>query len=133
MDWQCNLRIVLKHEWIAYVLDMSLPPLNPLPLDATTDEVELFNKHHTDNDTVVCIILTSMSSELQKQHEYMNAYDIMVHLQDLFGARSRSKKYEISKELFTCRMAKGTLVIALVLKMIGYIEKLNQLNCVMDH
>ena len=112
---------------------MSLPPLNPLPLDATTDEVELFNKHHTDNDTVVCIILTSMSSELQKQHEYMNAYDIMVHLQELFGARSRSKKYEISKELFTCRMAKGTLVIALVLKMIGYIEKLNQLNCVMDH
>jgi len=59
-----------------------------------------------------------MSPELQGQHENMDAHIII---------------YENSKELFRCKMTKGSLVNTHVLKIIGYIEKLGQLGFVMDH
>ena len=63
----------------------------------------------------------------------MNTYDMMMHLQELVGTPFRIKRYEISKELFKCKMVEGISVTTHVLKMIGYIEKLIQLDFVMDH
>ena len=78
-------------------------------------------------------MLASMSSKLQKQDEYMNDYDMMVHLQELFGAWSRTKRYKIFKELFRCRMVEGTSLTIHVLRIISYIEKLSQLGIFICH
>ena len=62
----------------------------------------------------------------------MNAYTIIMHLKELFDETSRTNRYQTSKELFRCKMTKGSSVNTHILKMNGYIEKLEQLGFVMD-
>ena len=68
--------------------------------------------------------LASMTPELQKQHEHMDAPTILLHFKELFEKQSRTERYEISKALFRYRMVEGTLAMQHALKMNGYIERL---------
>ncbi|KAJ8751989.1 hypothetical protein K2173_000735 [Erythroxylum novogranatense] len=109
-----------------YVLDNELPP-KPAQ-DAANEDWEYYQSHIDDNEQVTCVMLASMSPELQRQHETMNAKEMFLHLQELFGAQSRVERFETVRALFQCRMAPGTFVEIHVLQMIGYIEKLGQLG-----
>ena len=131
LDWHRNLRIVLKHEKIGYVVEQPMPEA-PTE-EATPEEVQAYNKHSDDENTATCVMLAAMSPELQKQHEGMDAYTIIIHLKELYDEQSRTERYETSKKLYRCMMAEGSSVSAHVLKMIGYIEKINQLGYAMDH
>ncbi|KAJ8769201.1 hypothetical protein K2173_000976 [Erythroxylum novogranatense] len=104
-DWLRNLKIILRQEKKLYVLENELPP-EPAQ-DATNEVWEYYQSHIDDNEQMTCVMLASMSPELQRQHETMNAREIA---------------------LFQCRMASGTSVEIHVLQMIGYIEKLGQLG-----
>jgi len=53
-------------------------------------------------------MLASMILELQIQHENMDVHLIIMYLKELFYVTSRTKNYETSKELFHCKMAKGS-------------------------
>ncbi len=75
------MRIVLRHEKKLYVLEQLPPP--PLPENATRAEKDAHRKHQDDVTDVACLILAIMSSELQKQHELMTAYDMIIHLKQL--------------------------------------------------
>jgi hypothetical protein len=77
-------------------------------------------------------MLAIISYKIQRQHENMGAYTIIMHLKELFNEASRTKRYDTSKELFRCKMTKGSSVSTHILKMNGYIEKLEQLGFVMD-
>ena len=77
-------------------------------------------------------MLASMSLELQ-YHENMDAHTIIMHLKELFDKASKIERYDTSKELFHCKMIEGFLINTDVLKIIGYIKKLNQLGFIMDH
>ena len=131
LDWHRNLRIVLKHEKIGYVLEQSFP-LVPTE-NSTQEEVAAYNKHSDDDNTAACVMLAAMSPELQKQHEGMDAYTMIFHLKELYDEQSRVERYETSKQLYRCKMAEGSSVSAHVLKMIGFIEKLSSLGFIMDH
>ncbi|PKI60372.1 hypothetical protein CRG98_019235 [Punica granatum] len=48
-----------------------------------------------------------MDSELQKQHENMKAYDMIVHLRQLYQEQARHERFEISKALFQGTKRKG--------------------------
>ncbi|KAJ8758881.1 hypothetical protein K2173_002660 [Erythroxylum novogranatense] len=109
-----------------YVLDNELPP-EPAQ-DFANEDWEYYQSHIDDNEQVTCVMLASMSPELQRQHETMNAREMFLHLQELFGAQSRVERFETARALFQCRMAPGTSVEIHVLQMIGYIEKLGQLG-----
>jgi len=78
------------------------------------------------------VILASMSSKLQKQHENMNIYTMIMYLKEIFDKVSRTKRYETTKELFHCKMTGSSSVNTHVSKMIGYIEKLDQFSFFMD-
>jgi len=110
---------------------------NPIPNAPVADIKEkVRNEHqrHVDDDEYATYVtLTSMSPELQRQYENIDAYDMIMYLKELFDEASRTKRYEISKELFRCKMIEGSLVNTHVLKMINYIEKLSQLGFVMDN
>ncbi|KAL2492489.1 Retrotransposon protein [Abeliophyllum distichum] len=111
-----------------------LPVLDTAPTkEATPEEVHAYNKHSDDKNTATCVMLAAMSLELQKQHEGMDAYTTIFHLKELYDEQSRTEWYETSKKLYRCMMAEGSSVSAHVLKMIGYIEKINQLGYAMDH
>ena len=102
MDWLRNLRIVLKAEKIAYVLDA--PLLVSPSVDASVGDQIAYQKHLDDSIIAAYIMLASMSPRLQKQHEAMTAYDIVAHLKELFHEQARSERFEVSKMLFRSRM-----------------------------
>ncbi|KAJ4822435.1 hypothetical protein Tsubulata_040870 [Turnera subulata] len=60
--WFRNLKIVLKSEKIAYVLDDPVPPM--LKDDVPAFDQMAYLKHTEDSEDATCIILASMSSEL---------------------------------------------------------------------
>ena len=66
-------------------------------------------------------MLASMAHDLQKQHEAMNAQDIILNLRELFAKENCIEWFDISKELFRSKMFEGSLVRPHVLKMIGFI------------
>ena len=94
MDWLRNLRIVLRVENIAYVLDAPLP-VSP-SIDASVGDQIAYQKHLDDSIIAACIMFASMSSGLQKQHEAMTAYDIVSLLKELFHEQARSERFEFS-------------------------------------
>ncbi|KAL8098275.1 hypothetical protein AgCh_031152 [Apium graveolens] len=129
-DWLRNLRIVLWIEKLEYVID-SPKPTEPAS-DAHNDEHVVYRKWIDNANVAQYIMLASMNIELQKQHEHMDAHTILMHLQELYDVAGRTARYEISKELFGCRMSKGSSVNNHVFKMINLIERLGQLGFAMD-
>ena len=120
------MRIVLKQERKLYVLDEPLPKE---PADnAPRAEKNAYEKHHNDSIDVACLILATMNSELQKDLENMEAYDMIFNLKEMFQQQARQERYETTKALHSCKMAEGTSVSTHVLKMKGYIEHLDRLG-----
>ena len=86
-----NLRIFLKQERKLYVLDETLPEE---PTDnAHRAEKNAYEKHHNDSIDVACLMLATMSSELQKDLEIMEAYDMIFNLKEMFQYHARQERY----------------------------------------
>ncbi|KAK6149292.1 hypothetical protein DH2020_016817 [Rehmannia glutinosa] len=131
VDWLRNLKIVLQFKKRAYVLDQAPPPP---PEDITSEAYGEYLYHVDDNLQARCYMLASMSNELQRHNECLdNASEILLHLQELYGERTRQIRYQISKEIFRCRMTKGSSVQDHGLKMIALIERLTSLGVIMDN
>ena len=64
MDWLRNLRIVLRVEKIAYVLDA--PLIVSSSVNASVRDQIAYQKHLDDNIITACIILALMPPGLQK-------------------------------------------------------------------
>ena len=86
-----------------------------------------------DLDLATCVMLASMAPNIQKQHEAMNAQDIILNLGELFVKANYNDRFDIFKELFRSKISKGSLVRPHVLKIIGFITRLKQLGWTMDH
>ncbi|XP_031259754.1 uncharacterized protein LOC116117888 [Pistacia vera] len=78
------------------------------------------------------IIIASLTPNLQEQHENLDASSIITNLKKLFQKRARHERYEVSKALYRCRMAEGVIVGPHVVKMVGYIQRLETLGFIMD-
>ncbi|CAL9167855.1 unnamed protein product, partial [Musa hybrid cultivar] len=85
-----------------------------------------------DQGVYKCYMLGSMTPELQRQYEKMDARSILLHVRKLFEEQRRTQRYKISKSLFRARMIEGTPVQNHVLKMIEWIEKLTGLGMVIE-
>ena len=86
MDWLRNLKIVLSSEKLAYILD--IPSLSPLGDDATQEDRATYKMWQNDSLSIKCIILASMTNELQRQHESMDTHSILLNLKELYGEHS---------------------------------------------
>ncbi|GAV71132.1 UBN2_2 domain-containing protein, partial [Cephalotus follicularis] len=58
---------------------------------------------------------------------------ILLHLQEMYGAESRTQRFNLSRKLFKAQMQEGASVHENGLKMIDMIEQLAQSGFVMDH
>ncbi|KAL8116619.1 hypothetical protein AgCh_022965 [Apium graveolens] len=94
LDWQRNLRIVLRQERKLHVID--IPPPGPLPEGATADERAARTRDENDANNVACLILATMSVELQRQHVHMDAYTINEHLQSMFASQTHQERFNTS-------------------------------------
>ncbi|KAK2396677.1 putative mitochondrial protein [Trifolium repens] len=131
LDWHRNLRIVLKHDNKLYVLEEPLPAEEPAS-NAPKAERDAYKKHVEDDNETACLMLATMNSELQKQHENMAAFDMIEHLKMLYQEQARHERFEVSKALFQSKLSEGTPVGPHVLKMIGYVENLDRLGFPLD-
>ena len=83
VDWLRNLKIILTQEKLSYILDIPAP--QEVGDDTTEEEVSTYRIWKNDSLTVKCIILASMSNELQRQHDSMDTHSILLNLKEFFG------------------------------------------------
>ncbi|KAK8559961.1 hypothetical protein V6N12_012772 [Hibiscus sabdariffa] len=131
LDWFRNLRIVLKQERKEYVIEEAVPN-DPGP-NASRADKDKFKKHMDDMLDVGCLMLATMTPELQKQHEDMVAYEMIQNLKEIYEGQARQERYETSKALFQCKMSEGSPVGAHVIKMMGYIQTLEKLGFALNN
>ena len=62
--WLRNVKIVLRGEKLAYVMETPVPPVPAT--NAPAEEHAAHKKHSEDIDVACCIMLASMSPELKK-------------------------------------------------------------------
>ncbi|XP_042018752.1 uncharacterized protein LOC121766527 [Salvia splendens] len=131
-DWLRCLRLVLRHDKVEYVQDK---PISVIPdkesLEFATFDVEAHQKHIDIACDAQCVMLSSMSLELQRQHEHMFPYEMLKHLESLYASQAQTMEYEILRDLFKCKLHDGSKVSEHVLKMIGLIERLASIGTVL--
>ncbi|KAK8609011.1 hypothetical protein V6N13_025318 [Hibiscus sabdariffa] len=86
LDWFRNLRIVLKQERKEYVIEEPVP--DELAANATRADKDKFKKHMDDMVDFGCLMLATMNSELQKQHENMVAYEMIQNLKEIYEGQA---------------------------------------------
>jgi hypothetical protein len=69
-----------------------------------------------------------MEPELQKCFEDWGPFETINELKNLFQQQARAERYEISQALIDCKMSEGSLVSAHVIKLQGYIQRLEALG-----
>ncbi|KAK9044762.1 hypothetical protein V6N11_058654 [Hibiscus sabdariffa] len=137
---------VLKQERKEYVIEEPVP--DEPAANAPRADKDKFKKHMDDMVDVVCLILSTMSLELQKRHKDMVAYEMIQNHKEIYEGQARQERissgsschkeiyegqarqerYETSKALFQCKMIEGSPVGAHVIKMMGYIQTLEKLG-----
>jgi hypothetical protein len=75
MDWYRNLRVFLRQEKIEYVLKEPYP--DDLPVGSTTADHRAHEKRYDDVLNVSYLMLATISPDLQKQYEQVDAYTII--------------------------------------------------------
>src|SRR3954463_15894209 len=74
-------------------------------------------------------MLYSMEAELQKRFERMGVYEIITDLKAIFAPQARAERYEASEAFFLAKMDEHGSVSEHVVKMSGYVQRLNALEC----
>ena len=82
VNWMRNLRIILIQEKVSYILDISAP--DSINEGATEEEKATYKMWQDDSVTVKCIMLASMSNELQRQNEGTDVSPILLNLKELY-------------------------------------------------
>ncbi|XP_019430754.1 PREDICTED: uncharacterized protein LOC109338076 [Lupinus angustifolius] len=82
--WYQTLRIILMHEKLIDMIDTPV-----IPELVNKDDIEAvfaYNKYLEDLMSIKCLILASMSHELQRKHEDIDPTDIIAHLKKILAA-----------------------------------------------
>ncbi|KAJ9567138.1 hypothetical protein OSB04_003104 [Centaurea solstitialis] len=126
LDWERNLMIVLRHERKWYVLEESLREAPPANAPAAARNAH--KKHSDDLLDVACLMLATMSPDLQAGLINTNAYDMIRQLRDMFQTQARTERYDATKAFNECKMIKGTSVSDHVMKMKRHLDHLERLG-----
>src|SRR3954466_132082 len=122
-DWFRNLGFVLKIARKDYVLKEALPAA-PAE-DASQDDKNVYATKVDEHTAVQCLILTCMDTELQKRFENFTIFNMMTQLNALYMKQARTERYEITKQLWECKMAEGSSISEHMIKLVGYAQRLS--------
>ncbi|KAJ9543443.1 hypothetical protein OSB04_023150 [Centaurea solstitialis] len=124
-----SLRSILekdKHERKWYVLEEPLGEAPPANAPAAARNAH--KKHSDDLLDVACLMLATMSPDLQAGLINTNAYDMIRQLRDMFQTQARTERYDATKAFNECKMVKGTSVSDHVMKMKRHLDHLERLG-----
>ncbi|GJR62033.1 hypothetical protein Tco_1504195 [Tanacetum coccineum] len=128
-DWFARLKLVLRVENKLYVIEQPLPPaLEPV---AEPDIVAQWTALYDAHTEIACLMLGSMTPELHRQFELHYPYDMIQELRSMFEKQARVEKFDLIQYFHACKQEEGKPVADYVLKMKGYVEKLESLGYVL--
>ncbi|XP_057247464.1 uncharacterized protein LOC130589864 [Beta vulgaris subsp. vulgaris] len=125
LDWERNLRIVLRSEGREDVLETPIPVLTTTSTDA---EKEAHKAVAERSVIVTCLMLAAMEPSLQKRFASLDAYSIIRQLKTMFQQQARIERYETHKAILECSLVEGKPVATHVFEMIGYFEAMERLG-----
>ncbi|GJZ99584.1 retrotransposon protein, putative, ty1-copia subclass [Tanacetum coccineum] len=128
-DWFARLKLVLRVEKKMHVIEQSLPPA-PEPIsepNVVAEWTALYDAH----TEIACLMLRSMTSELHRQFELYYPYDMIQELRSMFEKQAGVEKFDLIQSFHACKQEEGKPVADYVLKMKGYVEKLERLGYVL--
>jgi hypothetical protein len=112
---------------MGYVLDATV---GEAPKEeASKDDKAIYQTKVDDASFVQSSMLFSMESDLQKCFEKMSSFEIINYLKAIFAPRARAERYEASELFFSSHMDEHNSVSERVVKMFGYVQRLNTLAC----
>ncbi|XP_071713996.1 uncharacterized protein [Rutidosis leptorrhynchoides] len=129
IDWYRNLQIVLKSERKLHHLENPLPEAPPETVSATVRNA--YTKQYNEQLEVACLMLASMTSEIQRNLMDYNAYDMIEELKTMFQQQAEHELFETVKAFHACKHELGQPVSQYVLKMKGYLDQLERLGYAM--
>ena len=124
--WHRNLRIVLRQERKLHILDDPVPeqPADEAPLA----QISAYKKHSDEAEDVACLMLATMSPELQETLQDKMASVMIKHLKTRFGGNKRQERVETSRKLFGCKQGENAPDVPHVNEMLGYVDYLSKLG-----
>ncbi|GJZ76760.1 retrotransposon protein, putative, ty1-copia subclass [Tanacetum coccineum] len=128
-DWFAQLKLVLRVEKKMHVIEQPLPPASEpvAELDIVAQWTALYDAH----TEIACLMLGSMTPELHRQFEMHYPYDMIQELRSMFEKQAEMEKFDLIQSFHACKQEEGKPVADYVLKMKGYVEKLERLGYVL--
>ncbi|GJU38432.1 hypothetical protein Tco_1191389 [Tanacetum coccineum] len=105
----------------------------PDPETADPDTIEKYYEIVNLEQEVACIMLSSMSPDLQRTLEKYNAYDMLKELKTMFEEHAKQELFEIVKAFHACKQEEGQSVCSYLLKMKSYLDTLECLGYAMPN
>ncbi|GJY83065.1 putative RNA-directed DNA polymerase [Tanacetum coccineum] len=128
-DWFARLKLVLRVEKKMHVIEQPLPPApEPVAEPNVVDQWTALYDAHTE---IACLMLGSMTPELHRQFELHYPYDMIQELRSMFEKQAGVEKFDLIQSFHACKQEEGKPVADYVLKMKGYVEKLERLGYVL--
>jgi hypothetical protein len=112
---------------MGYVLDAAMG--DAPKLDAPKDEQAVYQTKVEDASFVQSGMFFAMESDLQKRFEKMSAFEIITDLKAIFAPLARAERYEASELFVSTQMDEHSCVSEHVVKMSGFVQRLNTLDC----
>ncbi|GJY73894.1 putative RNA-directed DNA polymerase [Tanacetum coccineum] len=97
LDWYRNLRIVLRNEQKLYHLEEALSEAPPAT--ATAAIRNAYTRRVAEQQEVACLMLVSMTLEIQKNLEDRPAFEILQELKTMFQRHAEQELFEIMERL----------------------------------
>ncbi|GKD38389.1 FAR1-related sequence 5-like protein [Tanacetum coccineum] len=126
-NWYRNLRIVLRYEKKMKFVDQPIGPA-PDPKTADPDTIDKYYETVNLKQEVACLMLSSMSLDLQRTLEKYNAYDMLKELKIMFEGQAKQELFETVKAFNTCKQEEGQSVSSYILMMKSYLDILKRLG-----
>ncbi|GJR28707.1 retrotransposon protein, putative, ty1-copia subclass [Tanacetum coccineum] len=128
-DWFARLKLVLRVEKKMHIIEQPLPP-PPAPISEPNVVAE-WTKQYDAHTEIACLMLGSMTPKLHRQFELYYPYDMIQELRSMFEKQAGVEKFDLIQSFHACKQEEGKPVADYVLKMKGYVEKLERLGYVL--
>ncbi|GJX02218.1 hypothetical protein Tco_0186131 [Tanacetum coccineum] len=130
-NWYRNLRIVLRYEKKMKFVEHPTRPPNPETTDPNT--IDKYYKTINLEQEDACLMLSSMSPDLQRTLEKYNAYDMLRELKTMFEEQAKQELFETVKAFHACKKEEGQSVSFYLLKMKSYLDTMERLGYAMPN
>ncbi|GJR84814.1 hypothetical protein Tco_0155599 [Tanacetum coccineum] len=99
LDWYRNLRIVLRNEQKLHHLEDALPEAPP----ASAAVRNAYTHRVDEQQEVACLMVVSMTPEIQKNLEDRTSFEILQELKTMFQQQAEQELFETVKAFHACK------------------------------